>query len=830
MITLSLVTITPSMMNTPIVLVHANSAPNEKWYPSGPEFNTLTTPFFTDENAEFLGLQSGSIDLTDWPLSPSLVQSLVPNQGFYVTSPISAKEYFELEFHLGTNFWGCSMNFGNSQCGLNIRQGIAHLIDKNIFVNTEGDIAGQAIANDNPYPPSTGLPSPNPCAWDPLFPQTGSSCQVGGPGGTAYHLQSAAGVNYAWQPALGSPDFCAAAKHFIAAGLASGNNTSCVLTGIPSAVTNNAITLFARSDSPPRLALGNSIGQEICALFTGSFSTGCANYVAVNDQPITSFPGFTTSTTSVAQSWNMYTAGFANVLTFDGGLYFGYNSQFVSGISSIISPTGPCSSLAVPSFSANNYMYLCNSQYDTISSQMEFAPCLNAPSDPSVGQTTPTFANCPSTSQLTAISAGYQSADMFGKNAWTIPIWSGVNQYAYLSNWQRVILHQGNGLLNYFATLNAYSTTPASPQTIRQGYKQTTRSLNPYIASTFWDFGIISGIWDSLNTVNPEGNSQILDWMTTSTSLVLNSQLGYTPPAGTIVTYRFTLRNDLFWQDSRKVTAWDVAFSFNSLKATGSFQGSSLAPMTGFHVFNPTQIDINVNGNGPFTRLSLTSPTIIPGRYWSGTCPGSTWDLDVSRGSVPASCMTADNNKIQPGFDPLAAGILVGSGPWVCKSSTGTVGGGCSSTGTQNPPVGGSYTLQRYGLGTTPGGSLNTFFRDNGNLALWIWTGDTGTFSTDFLNFGQAALCFGKALGTTGCTRWQQGIGAAGGSSVVGLTQVSIVQRFVGVNWVSPYSWTSSPPTGIVQLSPVLYEGTITLNPASVAGCTVPYPTGGYDC
>jgi hypothetical protein len=27
-----------------------------------------------------------------------------------------------------------------------------------------------------------------------------------------------------------------------------------------------------------------------------------------------------------------------------------------------------------------------------------------------------------------------------------------------------------------------------------------------------------------------------------------------------------------------------------------------------------------------------------------------------------------------------------------------------------------------------------------------------------------------------------------------------------------------------------LYEGTATLNPASVAGCTSPYPTGGYDC
>jgi ABC-type transport system substrate-binding protein len=829
-ISLSLLTLPGPFAGQPVT-VHANPAPIENWYPSGPAFNTLTTPFFTDENSEFVCLQTGCIDLTDWPLSPALISQLIPNPGLFVTSPISAKEYFELEFHLGTNFWGCQMNFGNSGCGRDIRQGVAHLVDKTIFTSTQAEIAGLAITNDNPYPPSTGLPSPNPCAWDPLFPQTGPNCTVGSAGGTAYHLAAATGVTYPWQPALGSLDFCAAATHFISAGVATGKNSAtCVLTGISSAASANPVNLFPRSDSPPRLELGNGIGQGICALFTGSFTTGCTPYLSVNPGPSTAFPGFSTSPTTVSQTWNMYTAGFINVLTFDNGFYFSYNSQFVSGIPSIKQPTGPCSSQSVPSFVATNYMYLCNSNYDSISRQMEFAPCLNAPGDPSPGQTTPTFANCPSSSQLTATSAGYQTANLFGQNAYTIPIWSGQNQYAYLSNWRRAVLHQGNGLLNYFSTLNAYSPNPAVPQTIRQGYKQTTRSLNPYIASTFWDFGIIGNIWDSLNTVNPEGNSQLLDWMTARTSVIQNSGLSYVPPNGTIATYRFQLRNDIFWQDGRKLTAWDVAFSYQSLKATGSFQGSALAPMTGVKVLSATQMDVNVNGNGPFTRLALTSPTIIPGRYWSGQCQGGIWDANVALGKVPDTCMTADPNKIQPTFDPLAAGILVGSGPWACKSSTGMTGGGCSSSGSMNPPVGGSYTLSRYGTGTTPGGSLNTFFRSNGNLALWTWTSNTGTFSTDFLNFGVVSLCFGAPTGTAGCTHWQQGIGSSGAGSTVGLTQVSIVQRYVGVNWIMPYDWVNSAPAGITTPSPVLYEGTATLNPASVAGCANPYPVGGYDC
>ncbi len=833
-VAISFITLPGPLSNIPAA--HANQAPLESWYPAGPAMNTYVTPFFSDENAEFNCLQTGCVDLTDWPLSPTLVSSLLPNTNIYVTSPISAKEYFELEFHLGTNFWGCPMTFGNSACGKDLRQGISHLIDKTIFTTSQADIAGSAIPNDNPYPPSTGLPAPNPCSWDALFPQSGSACTVGATGGTAYHLAAAAGVNYAWQPALGSPDFCAAAAHFVAAGLATGKDpTTCVLTGIVSSVTNNPIQLFARSDSPPRLELGNGVGQELCALFTGAFTTGCTSYVTVSQVPITGFPGFTTSPTAVEATWNMYTAGFINVLTFDSGLYFGYNSQFVSGFPSIQSPTGPCSVNSVPSFSASNYMYLCNSAYDNISSQMEFAPCLNAPGDPTNGQTSPTFANCSSTTQLTATSAGYKSADLFGQNAYTIPIWSGRNQYGYLSNWQRVILHQGNGLLNYFAPLNAYSATAAQAQTIRQGFKQLTHSLNPYVASSFWDFGIISNIWDSLNTVNPGANGQLLDWMTLGTTFIPNSQLGYTPPPGTIGTYRFALRNDLYWQDQKRLTAWDVAFTYLTLKATGSFQGAQLAPMTGVRVISASQIDINLNGNGPFTRLSLSSPTIIPGRYWSAQCPGATWDGDVSVGNVPAKCMSADTTKIAPSYDPLAAGTLIGSGPWVCKSSTGIVGKGCSTTGSQNPPIGDTYSLQRYGLGTTPGGSLNTFFRSSGNLALWIWSQNTGDFGHDFVNFSILTSCYQVVPVPAKCLGWSMGIGNASGTSAspatISSTQISILLRFAGVNWVSPFDWRNLPPQSIASFPPVLYEGSATLSPGSSVGCTTPYSSGGgYDC
>jgi len=78
------------------------------------------------------------------------------------------------------------------------------------------------------------------------------------------------------------------------------------------------------------------------------------------------------------------------------------------------------------------------------------------------------------------------------------------------------------------------------------------------------------------------------------------------------------------------------------------------------------------------------------------------------------------------------------------------------------------------------------------------------------------------------------GIGGCGGtmtnSCPIGLEQISIVNRFIGVNWIAPFDWHTSPPFGIIPLNAVLYENTLTLNPASVASCATPYPAGGYDC
>jgi hypothetical protein len=144
-----------------------------------------------------------------------------------------------------------------------------------------------------------------------------------------------------------------------------------------------------------------------------------------------------------------------------------------------------------------------------------------------------------------------------------------------------------------------------------------------------------------------------------------------------------------------------------------------------------------------------------------------------------------------------------------------------------NPAVGQSYTLTRFGNGLAPASSVSgIYFRSSGNTALWIWSRNKGDTTHDFLNFAQPVACYGQPVNLTGpCGHWQQGIGNPGNGNSVGLSQISIVLRFFGVNWVAPYDWQTNPPLGIGPFPPVLYEGSVTLNPSSVVGCP-----SGYDC
>src|SRR5712664_3215295 len=120
-----------------IHLARASTAPNQPWYPAGPAMDKLQYQIYASSTSELTALRTGAVDIPDTPSSASAVSQICGNPSFFCTAPVSFSGYFELEFHLANVFWGCQMNFGNSACGVSIRQGIAHGLDKNVFVNIE---------------------------------------------------------------------------------------------------------------------------------------------------------------------------------------------------------------------------------------------------------------------------------------------------------------------------------------------------------------------------------------------------------------------------------------------------------------------------------------------------------------------------------------------------------------------------------------------------------------------------------------------------------------------------------------------------------------------
>src|SRR5882672_4241405 len=130
--------------------------------------DTETAVIFTDDQSEFTNFQSPSpiIDLTDSLLTPDLPGPLISSPNFFVTSQVSLHAFYDIQFMLANNFWGCDFNYGNSACGIQIRQGMAHMIDRANFAANEPSIIGIARPIHSPAPPNNGwFPTANPCAW-----------------------------------------------------------------------------------------------------------------------------------------------------------------------------------------------------------------------------------------------------------------------------------------------------------------------------------------------------------------------------------------------------------------------------------------------------------------------------------------------------------------------------------------------------------------------------------------------------------------------------------------------------------------------------------------
>src|SRR2546426_3775487 len=670
--------------------------------------------------------------------------------------------------------------------GIQWRQGFATLLNKAGLVANVFGGAAQALDNLGTVPAQgvqhSGLPfdaacAPTPvtgcvgayssgapanynlkgvCSWDSLHTTTvltNCNSALNYPGTNP----STDGIT--WD--AGSTNFCNAADHFIAAGIAGGKDANCRLTTLLG--PGGDVVMAVRSDSPNRLASGNAEFNRFCDLLNAPISAGqCSRTTSTGgtlrlvNHPLTindaftfvfsgsSTDGVTTNTPNL--DWNTYTGANSGGSAFDQqwGLY---DSGFVSTIcgGSGVVPASPTGDFPLP-----NDVYACNLKMDHYQEMNQFNATIQG-----------------------AAQSLQPAMEIFGNHTINDPTVSRTQQFGYAKGWTGVSDATGIGIAtgNFWSLLNMWNPSPAiTGPGIRWGMKQGTSSLNPFEFTTPYEYNVLQEIYDTLLRVAPYipgTGAQIIGYMANTYQLVQHSAVlpgiavdANCPASATIAgvswpvqgCVKLNLRGDIFWQDGIQVTASDVKFSYEGFNATAGI-ASGGTQNTVDVVYDPTVLPTSLGGTeapgqseflyialksvSAFSLLDLTGVPIVPQHIWktigaSGACKDTSISNPGSGKGTP-QCTVEPTYLSGPGADPVANNRLIGSGPYVCgvrinpadpSSLFLPLGGGCTSTGTGAVTLG-SITLYRYGTGVSH--LSGNYFRNNAKYKEFAWAHTTSS-------------------------------------------------------------------------------------------------------
>jgi hypothetical protein len=732
-----------------------------------------------------------------------------------------------------------------------IRRALAHLLDKPSFIQNDSYLQGRATCNDIYASPAVGLgfgscwPSHDgisslpqsildeDLAKHPWATAMGINHEV-----SAYNLQpDTIGASQYWWASLGASaganvgysglaDIRAACDHFVKAGfvVAGGANaTDCgdvtlasQGTTVPSSyphLNNNGkqLTFFIRNHEP-RKHFGQIIFDSINFLFgtpntsNGTATNPCRFLVGGIYCPIYYVASTVFGDGANPDGWNLYTGG-EGLSSVPDIFYTQFHSQSASNI---------CGG-GFDSF-PYNFMMHCDPAFDTQAAAGEFSG--------SLAESNSFFSD--------AAIAGHRTA-------MNIPVYSPIASYLALNGWSfqdtstptksSLVNGVANGFLAsspgaYWSILNmrqkpgsqtvcttsgvpssctnnpSYLPGGGNPSLIRDSLPDGgTDSLNPFQATVIWDFEIIDKIFDTLLQVNPltsGGNSQVFDWMTTNHVSNFNPNERSCLPNGTCAigttTQLWHLRNDLSFHDGSRVTADDVVFSLIAARDVPSaiFQ-SNVANLASAVALDSSTVQVKLIHQSPFYTLDIGSVPILPKHIWGPLCTGT----DGKIGGLNNLCANFT-------FDPMAAGAMVGSGPWECAvpagfPNAGHIGGSCTTTHLPNCPQGQASCLT--GQALVPGDQAfltryNNYARcciddTSSSLYKFSWADKNKDGIVSILDIADVAFHFGQPD-----TYWVNPIIAP--DSTVSITDVATVAFYFGHGlFNNNQGLTSSTITGL---------------------------------
>ncbi len=329
-----------------------------------------------------------------------------------------------------------------------------------------------------------------------------------------------------------------------------------------------------------------------------------------------------------------------------------------------------------------------------------------------------------------------------------------------------------------------------------------------------WEANTLFSVYDTLFATNPVAPNQVYCNMcqTVTPSVVGGNQ-----------EFTVTLRQNLRWQDGVPVDAFDIKFSLLTLRDEASNFSGGLLELLDVQVLSSSTLTITMRGQSVSHLLDLASPPIIPRHLWE--CPPNGQSAVSGFGPCNPSFYgdvgEADPGKVDPSYDPLAAGTFIGSGPFACLSvfpiDRGRLGTGCASNSDGSragQAISGTMTLTRYDftgrLGATDpfaqwfrnnnpswGTGSNSVAAESGQLQEFLWADRYDNGVVTILDLNSVASCVGRSSNGGPCTDyayWNRPALHPATPTVVS-NELAIVATHLDDEWINPYAWSSSPPS-----------------------------------
>jgi len=553
------------------------STDDELYEEFGPRPSQLLIKVYTDYVAELEGFKNQEVDIMDWALEPldyQWFQTNDPNHEQYSTAFYNEFEIFQYDFN-------CQVM---PTMLVSVRQALAHIVDKQYFIDTNLNGMGKKIdsalgnlpgwynpACTNKYnlqQRTTMTPLPD----DPLDWEAAYDLLVAELGPPIQDPEDPAYFTWTWPTPFPDPD----------------------PTGTFPPVPDGYLLFHARSDSAIRMVQGNYFKDCVYTFMPQILSSLGKPPARIHVQLWIVPRSIYNGQVRAYYRYHLSTGGWI-LNTPDPDFLLFYTTNFIQK----------------PDPYGYNYVMYSNPDYDIEVDLMITASSIGTADNP-----------------CDAVYHAWQAQEIMENDEPVIWMWSTAGYKAYLSNWEGIVNEVGFGANSWWTFMNAHKAGSESCDTIRYGWAGDLFSLNIISANWYSDFEVLNKVYDTSINYNPYGTAE------DRPSIVAGWEYDTWEPTPGYTCTKLTLhiRQDVWWQDvpahDRTTIAWDGGTQLN-----GPFINYQLTPVD--VAFSSIYQASNPNSWWGWCIADVDHVCInlddCWGDMWPWTYPGADphwWDLD----------------------------------------------------------------------------------------------------------------------------------------------------------------------------------------------------------